>query len=250
VADELVRDAHIRPADHVVELGAGMGRLTHPLAERAGRVTAIELDPAFVARLRHAFRARDHVRVVEADVLSVPLPEGAWRAFGNIPFGLTTPILRRLLDDLADGPTRADLLIQFEAARKRAAVAPATLLSLGWQPWWELGLARRIPRLGFEPPPSVDAGLLVITRRHPALLRPDQRPAYLALLRRAFDRGSLPVRRSLVETVPPMTWKRLARDRGLRVDAHPADLDVWDWAALFRGVRAERERDTSADAGP
>lgn len=102
-----------------------------------------------------------------------PLPREAWRAFGNIPFSLTTSILRRLLDDPAAGPEGADLLIQFEAARKRAAAHPGTLLSLGWGPWWELTLARRIPRLGFEPPPSVDAGLLVVRRRRPALLSPD-----------------------------------------------------------------------------
>ncbi|MGE5225709.1 MAG: ribosomal RNA small subunit methyltransferase A [Planctomycetaceae bacterium] len=240
VADELVRDAGIGPTDHVVELGAGTGRLTRPLAERAGRVTAIELDPAFAERLRRAFDGHDHVRIVEADVASVPVPERPWRAFGNIPFGLTAPILRRLLDDVAVGPERADLLLQFEAARKRAAVVPSTLLSLGWQPWWELTLARRIPRLGFEPPPSVDAGLLVITRRRPALLAPSDRVAYLGPLRRAFDRGSWPVRRSLQGALPPMTWKRLARERGLHVDARPADLDVWDWVAVFRAISERR----------
>ncbi|MGZ4131551.1 MAG: ribosomal RNA small subunit methyltransferase A [Actinomycetota bacterium] len=237
VADELVRDAGIAPTDHVVEIGAGTGRLTQPLAERAGRVTAIELDPVFADRLRHAFRGDDHVRIVEADVSSVSLPDGAWRAFGNIPFGLTTPILRRLLDDVTNGPERADLLVQFEAARKRAAAAPSTLLSLSWLPWWELTLARRIPRLGFEPPPSVDAGLLVVARRRPALLGSAERTGYAALLRRAFDRGSWPVRRSLQGTVAPMTWKRLARERGLHVDARPAELDVWDWVAVFREVR-------------
>ena len=239
VADELVRDAGIRRTDHVVELGAGTGRLTRPLAVRAGRVTAIELDPAFADRLRRSFDGEEHVRIVEGDIRTVPMPVPPWRAFGNVPFGLTTPILRRLLDDVAGGPDRADLLLQFEAARKRAAVAPSTLLSLGWQPWWELSFARRIPRLAFEPPPSVDAGLLVIARRRPALLAPSERPAYVAMLRRAFDRGSWPVRRSLQGALPALTWKRLARDRGLHVDARPAELDVWDWVAVRR-ILSER----------
>jgi 23S rRNA (adenine-N6)-dimethyltransferase len=232
----LVRDARVGPADHVFEIGAGTGRLTRPLAERAGRVTAVELDPSLVEGLRRSFGGRSNVRVAQADVLRVPFPSRPWRAFGNIPFALTTPILRRLLDDPAAGPDRADLLVQYEAARKRAAMHPGTLVSLGWLPWWELTLVRRVPRHGFDPPPAVDAGLLVITRRTPALVPQADRGAYVAMLRRAFDHGSWPVRRSMSGLLSPPAWKRVARERGLSVNAPPADLDVWDWVAVFLGL--------------
>jgi 23S rRNA (adenine-N6)-dimethyltransferase len=233
VAAELVRDAGVGPKDHVLEIGAGTGRLTRPLADRAGRVTSVELDPSLVEGLRRSVDGLPHVRVVQADVLRVSLPTTPWRAFGNIPFALTTPILRRLLDDPVIGPERSDLLVQFEAARKRAAAHPGTLVSLGWLPWWELALVRRVPRHGFDPPPSVDAGLLVIKRRKPALLLPADRGAYVTMLRRAFDHGSWPVRRSLPGSLPPADWKRIARERGLSTNARPPDLDVWDWVALF-----------------
>ncbi len=233
IAAEIVRGAEIEPDDHVLEIGAGTGRLTHPLAQRAVHVSAVELDPVLAERLRRSFVGQRHVRIVQGDVLQVPLPEGRWRAFGNIPFSVTTPVLRRLLDAPSAGPERADLLVQYEAARKRAAVHPATLLTLGWQPWWDFTLARRVPRFGFEPPPHVDAGLLVITRR-PFLLHLDERSDYTTLLRIAFDHASTPIRRSLRDRLTPMHWKRLARERGLRVDARPTDLDVWDWVAVFR----------------
>lgn len=254
VAAELVHDACITADDHVVEIGAGTGRLTRPLADAAGRLTAVELDPELAGRLRRELARHPNVEVVQGDFLETPLPPEPWRAFGNIPFSLTTAILRRVLDDPSAGPERADLLMQFEAARKRAAVFHSTLLSLGWSPWWELTLARRIPRLGFEPPPSVDAGLLVVRRRQPSLLRPCCRSAYLAMLRRAFDNASWPVRRSLADVVPTMTWKRLARERGLSVHARPTDLDVWDWVALYRTtqprqVAGRSQTDTCCHAG-
>jgi 23S rRNA (adenine-N6)-dimethyltransferase len=227
-----VRDAGIASTDHVWEIGAGSGRLTAPLAERAGHVVAVERDPVLAQGLRRRFFGSRTVEVVEGDALLVPMPSRAFRAFGNIPFAVTTPILRRLLDDPGTPLVRVDLLIQLEAARKHAAVSPSTLLTLGWAPWWEFALARRIGRLGFEPPPSVDAGLLVVTRREPALLSVTDRDAYVRLVRRAFERGSWPVRRSLKDVLPPMTWKRLARERGLEVDATPRDLDVLDWVAV------------------
>lgn len=240
VAAELVRDAGISRTDHVWEIGAGSGRLTAPLAERAGHVVAVEREAVLAQELRRRFAGSRTVEVIEGDALRVPLPSGPFRAFGNIPFAVTTPILRRLLDDPATPLVRADLLMQFEAARKRAAVWPSTLLTLGWAPWWKFALARRIGRLGFEPAPSVDAGLLVVTRREPALLPATVRSDYLRLVRRAFERGSWPVRRSLKEVLPPLAWKRLARERGLEVDAPPRDLDVLDWVALCDVVRRIR----------
>ncbi len=172
------------------------------------------------------------------DALRVPVPAHPFRAFGNIPFAITTPILRRLLDDPASGMMRADLLIQLEAARKRAAVAPSSLLTLGWAPWWEFAMVRRIGRLGFEPPPSVDAAMLTIVQRTPELLPAGDRVAYVRLVRCAFDRSQWPVRRSLRSEMPPRTWKRLARERGVPIDATPRDLDVFDWVAVFRARRA------------
>jgi 23S rRNA (adenine-N6)-dimethyltransferase len=237
-----VRDAGIGSTDHVWEIGAGSGRLTVPLAECAGHVVAVERDPILAQELRRRFAGSRTVEVVEGDVLHVPLPSQPFRAFGNIPFAVTTPILRRLLDDPTSPLVRADLLVQFEAARKRATVSPSTLLTLGWAPWWEFALTRRIGRLGFEPAPSVDAGLLVVTRREPALLPATDRDAYVRLVRRAFERGSWPVRRSLRGVLPPLAWKRLARERGLKVDATPRDLDVHDWAEVFRRSRSDAER--------
>ena len=242
IAAELVRDACIGPTDHVLEIGAGTGRLTEPLALAAASITAVELDPRLVEGLRRRFADDATVRVLHGDIRAVDLPDAPWRAFGNVPFSVTTPILRRLLDDLGCGPVRADLLIQFEAARKRASVERGSLLSIGWFPWWQMTLTRRLPRSSFDPPPSVDAGVLTVVRRPRPLLPPQDRAAYADLVRLAFDRGSWPVQRSLGRVVPPKAWKRLARSRGVPVAARPAHLDGWDWVAVFELARSQQTR--------
>jgi 23S rRNA (adenine-N6)-dimethyltransferase len=232
VAAELVRDARIGRGELVVEIGAGDGRLTELLASRARKVVAVELDPRSVERLHASFDGDPRVVVVHEDILDVTFPEGPFRAFGNIPFGVTNAVLRRLLDD-ASNVSRLDLIVQLEAAHKRAQVWPSNALNLGRLPWWEQSLVRRIPRSAFAPLPSVDAALLRATRRVPPMLHPNRRPAYVALVRRGFERPTWPVRRALREVVPPLTWKRLARERGLPLGSTPRDLDVWDWVALF-----------------
>ena len=126
---------------------------------------------------------------------------------------------------------RADLIVQAGFARKRTSSRPSTLLALRWLPWWRLDAERHLPAACFDPPPAVDAALLTIRRRPRALLAAADAAAYRAFVENAFTRDARPVRRTT--PVAPLTWKRFARDRGLRLDARPHELDVWDWVALF-----------------
>jgi 23S rRNA (adenine-N6)-dimethyltransferase len=169
LAEQLVAEADFRPGQVVVEIGAGAGAVTAALGRRALEVVAVEIDPVWAERLRARF-AHGRVRVVHGDFLSVPLPTRPFRVFGSLPFGRTTDILCRLFEDPRVPLERADLIVQWDVARKRAAVPPTTLRSTAWAPWWEFRLGRRIPAAAFRPVPRVDAGVLVVTRRDRPLL--------------------------------------------------------------------------------
>jgi len=238
IAAELVAQAGIGPRELVLEVGPGLGRLTAPLARCADRVVAIEIDERFAGELRARFRSASNVAIVHGDILDAALPPTPFRAVGNLPFGATTPILRRLLDDTNGRLTAADVLVEWNVARKRSSPRPTNLVSLGWQPWWTFDLVRHLPASAFTPRPSVDAGFLAIRRRARPLLHPDQRPAYRALLSRAFRKANLPVARSLRDAVPAPVIAACLRGRGLRTDERPTDLDVFDWVAVFAAVQA------------
>lgn len=237
IIEEIVAQAGVAPDDLVLEIGAGTGGITDAVARAAGRVVAVELDPEFADTLRHRFRTRPTVEIVESDFLEVPLPDAPFRVVGNLPFALTTPILRRVFDDPGSPLVRADLIVQFEVARKRASIWPSNLLALGWLPWWQFELVRHLPAAAFDPRPSVDAGLLSISRRTPALLRPSERSEYVKLLRTAFRREGLPIDRSLRGRISERSWKHLARARGVQLGARASQLDVFDWVAVFSVVR-------------
>ncbi len=185
LAERLVAEAGVRAGERVVEVGAGARARTLALARHGARVLAVELDPRWAARLRERVRRAGlaRVRVAAADFLAVPLPREPFRVVGSLPFGRTTDVLRRLLDDPFLPLERADLVVQWEVARKRAAVPPATLRSAAWAPWWELRLGRRIPAAAFRPMPRVDAGVLVVTRRAPPLLPPTMAAGWARFVR-------------------------------------------------------------------
>lgn len=125
----------------------------------------------------------DQIEILRQDFREVEWPSETYRVVSNPPFGLTTPLFASLFDNPAEGPLRADLLIQFEVARKRAAVPPTSLRSAAWAPWWAFQLGPVVPRSAFRPVPRVDTALLTARRRNPAVLPEWLAPQLRELLR-------------------------------------------------------------------
>jgi 23S rRNA (adenine-N6)-dimethyltransferase len=218
LAAELVRDAGVGTGDLVLDLGAGSGRLTAALARSARRVLAVDLDPRWARRLEGRW---PNVEVVEADAAAVPLPREPFRVVANLPFASTTAILRHLLDDPRVPLVRADVIVEWPVALKRSLPWPSTRNDVVWGAWYSTSLARRLPRSAFEPPPSVDAGVLVIERRACGLV-----PERCAAEYRRFVAGGF--RRGLRSVAPARTLRRLDV-----AGAAPRDLDPHQWAALY-----------------
>lgn len=171
-AERFVGEAGVEPGELVVDIGAGSGAITRQLLRRGARVIAVEADPVWSARLAGTTRREGDptFRAVEADFLAWPLPAEPFRVVACLPFAVTTAILHRLFDDPEHPLVRADVIVQWEVARKRATVPPETLISTCWSPWWQFGLGRRVPARDFRPIPRVDGGVLVAARRQPPLL--------------------------------------------------------------------------------
>jgi 23S rRNA (adenine-N6)-dimethyltransferase len=163
--------------------------LTGALAHRAAHVLAVELDPELVRGLARRFATAGNVVVLCADACAVPLPANPYRVVANLPFGVTSAVLRRLLDTPAHGLERADLVVQWQVARERVRVAdrpPTDLMGARWGPWWEFRRGRRLPADSFRPRPAVDAAVLVVVRRDPPLLPVAISRRYASFVARAF----------------------------------------------------------------
>src|SRR5699024_1211006 len=138
----------------IMEIGPGGGAVTNELYRLGRPLTLVELDET---RLDHLEDTFPRAEIRHADVLTTRFDRPV--IVGNLPFHLTTPILRRLLR--TGRWQQAILLTQWEVARKRAGVGGSTMMTAQWAPWFDFRLAGRVPADAFDPKPSVDGGIQI-----------------------------------------------------------------------------------------
>lgn len=228
----LVTAAALGDGDLVLDVGAGPGTITAPLARTGARVLAIERDARFVAELHRRFADRPRVRVVHGDLRTVRLPRRAFAVVASIPFAVTTPLLRRLLTPESGGFSRAELVVEWGLAKRLTAALPRDLESAWWSCRFALTLRRRVPAGCFTPAPRVDAAHLGVHRRADV----DRRVAAIlwSLLSAAYERPRIPARMSLHRVAPRRLTHRLLGES-------PApEIAAATWLSLAKTLAADR----------
>lgn len=218
---ELVGHTTINKSDIVYDIGAGSGVISSVLAERAKTVVAIEYEPRMAVKLRENMGKYPNVTVLEADVLSMELPKKAYKIFANIPFHLSSPIVRKLTE--ADrSPEAIYLVVQKQFANKLLPDSDRFTGQLGMMvgPLFAVRVRKRLQRTDFWPHPNVDTVLLEMLRRPEPLIAKNKMPAYRKLIEGCFSD-------------PKIFAKMPIAKVGLPADIKPSQMKLAQWVALF-----------------
>lgn len=218
---ELVGHTTINKSDIVYDIGAGSGVISSVLAERAKAVVAIEYEPRMAVKLRENMGKYPNVTVLEADVLSMELPKKAYKIFANIPFHLSSPIVRKLTE--ADhSPEAIYLVVQKQFANKLLPDSDRFTGQLGMMvgPLFAVRVRKRLQRTDFWPHPNVDTVLLEMLRRPEPLIAKNKMPAYRKLVEGCFSD-------------PKIFAKMPIAKIGLPADIKPSQMKLAQWVALF-----------------
>jgi 23S rRNA (adenine-N6)-dimethyltransferase len=224
---EILRHA---PPYPVLELGAGNGAVTRALVAAGFRVTALESDPRCAARLKRLFAGQ--AAVVEADMLGFEFAAVPHHVVANVPFSLTTPLLRHLVGQ--EHWDSALLVLQWEVARKRAGIGGTTMFTASWWPWYEFSLCKRVPAAAFAPRPSVDGGILLVRRRKAPPVRASERRSYQDLVRVAFTGAGRELPRILRSRLPETVTRDWMAAEAIGQRALPRDVTAGQWASLHQ----------------
>jgi 16S rRNA (adenine1518-N6/adenine1519-N6)-dimethyltransferase len=239
IADAL----HLQGDETVLEIGPGRGALTDILAERAGRLIAIEYDRALAAMLRERYARRSNVLVAEADVLEVSLGElaaGPYVLVGNVPYYITTPILFHAL--VPPRAERAVYLVQREVAQRLSARPGSKeygALTVNVAAVARAETLFGVPAGAFAPPPKVESAVVRITPLAEPHISPDEERPFRTLVQGAFGMRRKQMRR-VVRSLYALDAER-ADELLAAADIEPSDrpevLSVQQFVALLRGVR-------------
>ncbi len=217
------------PDDHFLEIGPGHGELTLPLAEAAGTVTAVDIDPWLVGPLEELVPA--NVTVIQDDILKVDLDgllrEGS-RLYGSLPFNITSPLVFRLLRH-RERWRDAHFVVQKEVAARMAAAPGSKIygrLSVMVQAFTAVRTCFELPAAAFRPEPAVDSALIVLSPGdgHGTLVDEDR---FGHVVRLAFGQR----RKKLTNALKPLQAGELLEELGFG-DLRAERLAVADYVEL------------------
>lgn len=163
----IVNAATLTKNDTVLEIGPGLGALTAELASRAGHVITIEKDKELCEALQKRFSNTKNVSIVAGDALRIDfsalsLIHNGFKVVANIPYYITSSILRKLLSKTPK-PTLAALTVQKEVAHRIVAKPPhLSILALSVLFFGAPTLVMNIPKERFSPRPKVDSAIIAI----------------------------------------------------------------------------------------
>ena len=163
--DRLLQQSNIHSNDEVLDIGAGKGIITKALLNRGCRVTAVELDEKNILYLKKQFSNEKRFGLLCGDFMELPLPEGNYKIFSNIPFFITSDVLNKITQ-AKNSPIDTYLILQKQAAMKYCGAMETTLKSLLLKPRFNMMIMHQFSRNDFSPRPNVDIVLLHIQKRN------------------------------------------------------------------------------------
>ncbi len=242
ILDRILDAAGLTAADSVLEVGAGIGTLTVALAERAGRVTAIEMDRILLPALEAAVAPHRNVTLVCADAMrldlghlldALPHPR---KVVSNLPYNIASPLIVTLLE-AGRGISRMVFTVQREVARRLVA-SPGSkdygALSLAVQYRAHARAVARVSASAFYPPPEVTSEIVRLdVRAQPAVPVADE-ALFFRVIRAAFAQRRKMLRNALAAGLglaAPLV-ESAASSAGVDPRRRGEDLDLHAFAAL------------------
>lgn len=237
--EKIVEAVGPQRGDNLVEIGPGLAALTGALIERAGRITAIEIDRDLAARLRGRFAA-DRLALHEADALAFDFATlgGDLRVVGNLPYNISSPLLFHLA---AYEARLRDIhaMLQREVVARMTAI-PGTpdygRLSVMLQARFRVMRLFTVPPGAFRPPPKVESAVARLVPLGDAKPAITDEALFARIVGAAFGQRRKTLRNALAELVDEAQMREANVDPGARGET----LSVETFVRLANAVARKR----------
>jgi 16S rRNA (adenine1518-N6/adenine1519-N6)-dimethyltransferase len=236
-----VADADVHEGDLVLEVGAGLGSLTVPLAEAGCRVLAVEVDRGLSDALREVVAPYPNVRIEVADAMRLDWPstlgQGRWSMVSNLPYNVSVPLLLELLEN-APAIERYLVMVQREVGERLVAGPGAEgygAVSVRVAYRADARVVRRVPADVFWPRPKIDSVLVRLEPRPPTV--DVERVALFAVVNEGFAERRKTMANALRRLGrDPASAAEVLRTVGLDPSARAERLGLDDFARITEAM--------------
>lgn len=168
ILENIVESAKVTSEDTVIEIGPGLGNLTHYILERGAKVIAFEIDTDMIDILNSRFNTQN-LKIVNKDILKVELKEyldsdKKVKIIANLPYYITTPIIFKLLES-RNNIESITIMIQKEVAERIVAKPHSKeygVLTINTNYLADVEKLFNVPNTSFIPAPNVTSSVLQI----------------------------------------------------------------------------------------
>lgn len=255
ILKRVIDAAEIKKDDTVIEIGPGTGNLTKLLAEKAGRVIAIEKDHRLIPLLKSDFN-NGNVEIIENDILRLNLKDllrlnlSKYKVVGNIPYYLTSHLLRtifeswsRLQDDRGfstkSGP-KLELIVltvQKEVAQRIVAKPPnMSILSVSVQFYSTPEIISYVSKGNFQPQPKVDSAILKLTTNNKKQTINSKK--FFDLVRLGFSSKRKKLINNLSKEVNNSLLQTIFNKLKINTNARAQELSLEEWLEIAANLNS------------
>ena len=248
----IVDQAGIEPAQTILEVGCATGSLTGLLAQQAGRVVAVDIDPHLIKVAREELREQEHVQFIHADVLAskhviaaevlqaLPQkPDETYRLVANLPYQVACPLIMNLLV-LKHPPDGMVVTVQEEVALRMVAEPGSKeygSLSILLQICGQGKIIRKLPARAFWPEPQVHSAIYAWQPHESDTPNRRERLALQELVELLLGQRRKTIRSLLSRKYPADMVDRLLRNQQLEPDRRAETLTPAQFLTLSRALK-------------
>jgi 16S rRNA (adenine1518-N6/adenine1519-N6)-dimethyltransferase len=257
VPERIASEAGIDEGTGVLEVGPGVGCLTHELAQYAGRVLAVELDERLRPVLQETLADCENTEVIFGDVLKQNLPALVQEHFpglrpvvcANLPYNVTSPLLTAFLE--AGCFETVTVMVQREVA-KRLCAKPGTAdygaFTVFTQWHAEPEILFDVSPGCFLPAPKVTSSVVKLTVRKAPPVEVQSEKRFFAVVRAAFNQRRKTLLNALSSGLSGFTKEQITQaiaDCGLDEKVRGEALGIAAFAQLSDRLEAMAKETTA-----
>jgi 16S rRNA (adenine1518-N6/adenine1519-N6)-dimethyltransferase len=259
ILHNITQAAELTPSDLILEVGPGIGVLTHALVEQAGWVIAVELDKQMAEALKETLVPHQNYSIINRDILDIDprdliLQEKSkfpseivdhtnYKLVANLPYYITQPIIRHFCESKLK-PRIMIIMVQKEVAKNIVAKAgDLRILAISVQFYGKPEIMGYVPAGNFFPVPKVDSAILKITLHTKPLYQVTSEKNFFRIVRAGFCATRKQLANSLAQglAIPKSEVISLLLKAGIASQKRPETLTIEEWARL-ENIFAEVDR--------